>query len=90
MIKKILALVNKIPQKERKKLDGLTFVVEKDMFQIANGGQFIVGRYFRDNSIVFYEPLIKTDKDLKRVLVHEICHHFGMNEKQVENYLKKK
>lgn len=88
MIRKILALINQIPIKERRRLDGLTFIVEKDMFQIVNGGMFAKAQYFKNNSLVFYEAMINNDKELKEVLRHELCHHFGMDERQVKDYFK--
>ena len=88
MIHKILKLLNQIPISERKRLDGLAFIVERDMFVISNGGQFIRGQYNRSNSIVFYDALIQSEKDLKEILLHELCHHFGMDEEQVRNCLK--
>ena len=87
MIRKILALIDRIPLKERAGLDGLTFIVEKDCFKMI-GGSYVRAQYFRDNSIVFYKLLIHSDVELKEVLIHELCHHFGMNEKQVEKYMK--
>jgi len=90
MIRKVLELVNKIPIEERRKLRGLAFIVEKNMFQISEEGQFIAGQYFANNSIVFYENFIYTDEDLKNVFIHELCHHFGMDEEQVRNYMNKK
>lgn len=87
MIRKIAALLDKIPREERKRLDGLRFIVDKDSFQIGNGGRFIRGEYFKDNSIIIYESLIHSDKELKEVLRHELCHHFGMNEEQTRRWL---
>ena len=88
MIKKIAALVNKIPQEQRKKLEGLRFIVDHDSFQIVKGGYFAKAQYFKDNSIVFYEALIHSDEELKEVFRHELCHHFGMNEEQVRRWMK--
>ena len=88
MIKKIAALISKIPREQRKKLDGLRFIVDKDSFQIVQGGSFARGQYFKDNSIVFYEAFIHSDEELKEVLRHELCHHFGMNEEQVRRWMK--
>ena len=88
MIKKIAELLAKIPQEQRKKLDGLQFIVSKDSLQIDKGGRFIKGEYYRDNSIIIYEALIRDDEDLKNTLLHEICHHFGLNEEETRRLMK--
>jgi len=88
MTRRVVQLLNNLPPELRKKLEGARFIVEKDVIQIGPEGNFIDGQYFRDNSIIIYESLIRDDNHLKKVIIHELCHHFGMNERQVIKYLK--
>ena len=69
-----------IPQEERQKLDGLEFIFDFNTIKIVEGGNFSKGTYYKNNSIIFYLNLIKDEQDLKETFLHEICHHFGMNE----------
>jgi hypothetical protein len=69
-----------IPQAERQKLDGLEFIFDFNTIKIVEGGNFSKGTYYKNNSIIFYLYLIKNEQDLKETFLHEICHHFGMNE----------
>ena len=89
MIRKVMELVGKIPIEKRRKLGHLEFAVIKDAFRISEG-EFVKAQYLRDNIILFFEDMIKDDDELKEVLKHELCHHLGMNEKQVRNYLKER
>lgn len=86
MIKRVLEIISKIPEEKRKRLAGLTFIVEKDAFQVHESGKFINGQYFRDNSVVIYEVLVESDDALKHILSHELAHHFGMDEREVRRY----
>ena len=67
MIEKIVEWLNKIPLEKRKKLDGVSFVIEPNIVLIKNGGQFIKGEYFRGNNYEDYLDQIYNDlSELKK------------------------
>ena len=88
LITRIIVLIDKLPIDLRRKLHGIDFIVEDKAFILSREGAYVKAQVLGKNSIIFFEPFIGGDEDLAETLIHELCHHFGMDEQQVRNFMK--
>ena len=88
LLHKLINIIGGLPIELRKKLHGVRFIVDEDSFTLMPDGSFIKAMTLGKNEIIFYEPFIGDGNDLRETLIHELCHHFGMDEQEVRRFMK--
>lgn len=86
-VRDILDVVDKIPQKERAKWKGITFVIEEKVLVIQDNGTYRAGEWSNGGIITLFSDLIHSKEQLKKVILHEIAHHLGLEHKMMDSSL---
>lgn len=85
MIKDLLEILMKFDLDKRKKLNCIEFVFDSNTIKINEDGMLIKARYFNDSrTVIIYPHLILDKEDLRKVVLHELSHHFGIREENIK------